>query len=360
MFKEKKENILKRERLEFIDFAKGFAILSIVLFHFCQPYVSGIWEKAIMIGGSGAHLFFLLSGFGLGLSKSTGMGAFYRKRFLKILIPYYIIIITIYAINILFPFYKDVTLYALFGHLFFYKMFDESIMVSMGYHFWFLSTIIQFYIVFPFLVWMRDRMSSFAFLGTTLSISVVYWLTITYFNLADERIYNSFFLQFLWEFSLGMVLAKLYTEENKKIWEQSNLLLMSVAIGGMLLMALMALKGGRIGQTFNDIPASIGYASLAAFVFSITSSIMKPVKRFFIFIGNISYEFYLIHMIMYLLLNSMIIDIFHVESNIFIALFIILPLTIWFASYVNKWFLSLFSILDSRKRTSGRLNTQTY
>jgi peptidoglycan/LPS O-acetylase OafA/YrhL len=329
---------MNKERLDFIDFAKGFAILSIVIFHFSQPYVSGIWEKAIMIGGSGAHLFFVLSGFGLGLSKKVNASTFYKKRFIKILIPYYIVILVIYMINIVYPVYGDHGLYALFGHLFFYKMFDESIMVSFGYHFWFLSTIIQFYIVFPLLVVMRDRMSSLAFIAITLFISVSYWMMITYFNLADERIYNSFFLQFLWEFSVAMVLAKLYKEKNLLIWVQSNIVLMSIAIIGILLMALMALKGGRIGQTFNDIPASIGYASLAAFIFSVSSSVIKPFKVFLIFIGNISFELYLIHMIAYILLNSFITSVINMESNIFISLFLILPITILLSSFVHKLF----------------------
>ena len=350
---------MKKEKLDFIDFAKGFAILSIVVFHFSQPYVLGIWEKAIMIGGSGAHLFFILSGFGLGLSKRVNASTFYKKRFIKILIPYYIVIITIYVINLIFPFYKDITLYTLFGHLFFYKMFDESIMTSLGYHFWFLSTIIQFYMVFPLLVLMRDKMSSLGFIATTLLISVSYWITVTYFDLADERIYNSFFLQFLWEFSVGMLLAKLYKEKNKRIWVQPNLLLMFVAIGGILLMALMALKGGRVGQTFNDIPASIGYASFAAFVFSVSSSVIKPLKRFLIFIGNISYEFYLIHMIIYLLLNSIIVEIFDIKSNIFTTLLVILPLTIWFSSYVHKWFKLLMSNMDTKNDKSLELNIQS-
>ena len=346
------------KRLEYIDFAKGFAILSIVIFHFSQPYVSGIWTKAIMMGGTGAHLFFILSGFGLGLSKNISPLNFYKKRYIKVLIPYFIVIIAIFAINSMYPIYKDNTLYALFGHLFFYKMFDESIMVSFGYHFWFLSTIIQFYMVFPLLALMREKMSIIGFIITTLSISILYWSAITYFNLANERIFNSFFLQFLWEFSIGMILAKLYKEKNKLFWVQSNLLLMTVAIIGMLLMAVMALKGGRVGQTFNDIPASVGYASFSAFLFSVASSSIKPIKKFFIFIGNISYELYLVHMVVYFILNDMIVEIIQVKSNIFISLFLILPLTIWFSSYVHKWFNLLISNINAKKDKSIELNTQ--
>ncbi|MBN1804781.1 MAG: acyltransferase family protein [Sedimentisphaerales bacterium] len=126
---------MTKQRLGYIDFAKGFAILSIVVFHYCQPYVSGIFSKAIMIGGTGVHLFFVLSGFGLGLSSKVGAFSFYKKRFVKILIPYYVIILIIYVINIIHPVYKDDGLYALCGHLFFYKMFDKNIIGSFGYLF---------------------------------------------------------------------------------------------------------------------------------------------------------------------------------------------------------------------------------
>jgi len=70
-----------KQRLYFIDFAKGFAMLSIVLLHYSQPYVAGRWAKAIMIGGSGVHLFFVLSGFGFALSqKKLRVSSFYQKR----------------------------------------------------------------------------------------------------------------------------------------------------------------------------------------------------------------------------------------------------------------------------------------
>lgn len=96
---------MKKQRIEYIDFAKGFAILSIVLFHFCYPYVSGMWSKVVMIGGTGIQMFFFLSGFGLGLSsQKTGIYYFYKKRFIKILLPYYLIIVLIYFVNSIYPY----------------------------------------------------------------------------------------------------------------------------------------------------------------------------------------------------------------------------------------------------------------
>lgn len=138
---------MNKRRIEFLDFAKGFAILSIAIFHYSQPYTTGLWSKAIMIGGTGVHLFFILSGFGLGLSSTKlSFTTFYLKRFSKILIPYYFAIALICIINEGYQLYDKNTLYAIGGHFFLYKMFDEKIIGSYGYHFWFISTIVQFYI----------------------------------------------------------------------------------------------------------------------------------------------------------------------------------------------------------------------
>lgn len=78
--------MMNRQRLEYVDFAKGLAILSIVVYHFCLPYVSGMWSRAIMIGGAGVHLFFVLSGFVLGLSATVKATAFYKRRITRILV----------------------------------------------------------------------------------------------------------------------------------------------------------------------------------------------------------------------------------------------------------------------------------
>lgn len=146
------------QRIEYIDFSKGFAIFTIILAHYSQPYCSGIWENGVMLGGTGVHLFFLISGFGLGLSyQNTNAIDFYKKRFSKILIPYYIFIITVYLINTTYKIYPKDGLYALLGHLLLYKMFDETIINSFGYHLWFISTIVQFYIIFPLLIFLKNK-----------------------------------------------------------------------------------------------------------------------------------------------------------------------------------------------------------
>ena len=259
---------MNKQRIEYIDFAKGFAILSIVIFHFCQPYTSGIWSKAIMIGGTGVHLFFVLSGFGLGLSSKIKPAVFYKRRFSKILIPYYFVIITIFIINIFYPIYKDNGLYALLGHLFLFKMFSNKLIISFGYHFWFLSTIIQFYLIVPLIFYAKEKLSNLNCIVISLFISICYWAIISVLNLSDQKVYNSFFMQYLWEVVAGVIFADYYNNKIKSFWEQNDFILFFIAIIGISTMALMAVKAGRIGQTFNDIPASLGYLSLSALLFS--------------------------------------------------------------------------------------------
>lgn len=337
--------IVNKERLEYIDFAKGWAILSIVIFHYCQPYVYGIWSKAIMIGGTGVHLFILLSGFGLGLSsQKMKMYPFYKKRFTKILIPYYLIIVIIYIVNSIYGFYGKNTLYALGGHFFLYKMFDEKIITSFGYHFWFISTIVQFYIVFPLIISLKKRINdSLLFIIISICISLSWSIIIAILNIDNQRIFNSFFLQYLWEFNLGIFFADLYIDKKLKFWEQNNNILTFLSIIGIVTMGFMVMKGGKLGRTFNDIPALIGYSSLAILMYKISLNKFKLIKNFFVYASKISYELYLIHMLIFVLLNNFFEETIKLNSTIFISLFFVLPLSLLFAHcfmLINRFFLS--------------------
>lgn len=332
-----------KQRLEYIDFAKGFAILSIVIMHYCQPYVSGLLSKAIMFGGSGVHLFFILSGFGLGLSShSAGIFDFYKRRVSKILAPYFLVIIIIYILNLIYPFYHSDGLYALMGHLLLFKMFDESIMTSFGYQFWFLSTIIQFYIVYPLIVGFKNRVSPTWFLIISCLISILYWCMISVFGVADQRVFNSSFVQFLWEFNLGMVLVDLYRTKHFEIWNCNLYFFWIAAIAGISLMAYMAINGGVLGRTFNDFPASIGFFSFSVIVYSLCLGKLMFIRRFIIYIGYLSYELYLLHMIVFLLITTLLTKIIGLDLNVFIALIFVLPTAILlsrgFVSFYGRYF----------------------
>lgn len=70
------------QRLDFIDFGKGFAILSIVLFHYFLPYASGLAVKALMLGGAGVHIFPIIE-LGVCLSRAKKSAVVFFKGRLK-------------------------------------------------------------------------------------------------------------------------------------------------------------------------------------------------------------------------------------------------------------------------------------
>lgn len=58
------------QKLEIVNYLKGFSILTIVLMHLIQSYdIPKIIRTASSFGGAGVHVFILCSGFGLFLSQ---------------------------------------------------------------------------------------------------------------------------------------------------------------------------------------------------------------------------------------------------------------------------------------------------
>ena len=136
-----------------IDFLRGYSILTIALMHLLMGNVTGILSKATAFGGAGVHVFILCSGFGLYLSylkKPLRYTDFLNRRFIKVWVPYAIAVLlwgTWYLIsNGIFP-VKEVA-----SHLLLYKMFSTELDTSLCYPYWFISTIMQFYLFWPLIV----------------------------------------------------------------------------------------------------------------------------------------------------------------------------------------------------------------
>lgn len=285
-----------QNRYEIIDFAKGFSILTIVLMHFIQNfmnYVPHAVSLAATVGGSGVHVFIFCSGFGLYLSylkHSVNYGSFLKSRFLKIYVPYIMIIV----ISALVPYmYQESDrIVALLSHLFLFKMFMPQYEESFGGQFWFISTIIQFYLIFIPLCKFKKRIGNRKlFLALTIAVSVIYWVFIACIHKETVRVWNSFLLQYLWEFSLGMYFAEmLYEGKNisiNKIW----LWILSVIL--LAVMGVMGIIGGA-AKIFNDIPALLGYGGICLGVYFWKIGI---IKKMIMFISSISYELFLVHIL---------------------------------------------------------------
>lgn len=283
-----------KKHLDIVDFLRGFSIFTIVLMHLLQSYqIPNILYKIFSFGGAGVHVFILCSGFGLYLSylyKPLEYKDFLKRRFTKVYLPYIIVIF----ISALIPFYNtsEDKWFQLLSHVFLFKMFDETLESSYGGQMWFVSTIIQFYVFWPLIVRLFKCKYSMII---SLLISILWATVVGLTDHAEQRIWNSFFLQYLWEFILGMHLAKLYYNAPQKITVPSFKILIPVCVVAMALTFIMALKGGFF-KLYNDIPSLAGYLFLSLILYKVS---IKWVNKYFIYTNKISYEWYLIHILIF-------------------------------------------------------------
>lgn len=316
------------KRLELIDFLRGISIFTIVLMHLWQSYTSGTLSKALAFGGAGVHVFILISGFGLYLSylrKPLDYEGFLRKRFVKVYLPYAVAVL---LWGIWMTIGDDVfPIQEVLSHLLMYKMFSVELDTSLCYPYWFISTIIQFYLVWPLIVRLvRSRGGYLIALAISLSWSTIVGIL----GYEEMRPWGSFFLQYLWEFCLGMWLAeRIYNQDEvgriavtPKLWKWWWLFC-SAALG-MGLTGLMAWNGGLL-KLYNDIPSLVGYLSVLLIVYKVGLSV---VNRFFIWTSGFSYELYLIHSLVFVVLT------FYIADNVPVFLLLTINLV---AAYVTGY-----------------------
>lgn len=282
------------QRLEVIDFLRGFSIFTIVLMHLLQSYpISPFLMVASSFGGAGVHVFILCSGFGLYLSylnKTLTYTQFLKRRFLKVYLPYIIIIL----VSALIPFYNTSSdkLLQILSHIFLFKMFFNDLENSFGGQMWFVSTIIQFYLIWPLLLKLFNKSTGVIY---ALLISMLWATIVAMLGKSDVRVWNSFFLQYLWEFVLGMYLAKCYKLNSEIVNLLNFKILVPVCMICVAFTGLAGLKGG-IWKLYNDIPSMIGYLFILLIIYKLH---VKPINGLFVFTNKISYEWYLVHMLVF-------------------------------------------------------------
>lgn len=264
--------------------------------HLIQAYITlapGFLIKASSLGGSGVHVFVFCSGFGMCLShlnRKKSYGQLIFSRFKKVYLPYIFIVLISFLIP--FMYLESDRITALLSHVFLFKMFFEKYEGSFGGQLWFVSTIIQFYLVFiPLFRWKERIKNAKVFLGICLGISVAYWFLVVLLGKEDLRIWNSFFLQYLWEFALGMYIAGQLHQG--KIYEIKRSILAIVTLVGLGIEAFFALNGGTL-RIFNDIPALAGYGALLVLLYS-----FGFLNKIILFVSRFSYEWFLVHILVF-------------------------------------------------------------
>ena len=309
------------QRLEVIDFLRGFSIFTIIFMHLVRPLSTGLVKTALSFGGAGVHVFILVSGFGLYLSYLNNplpYRDFLKKRFMKVYLPYLFIVLLFAAYFFFRSGSFDVL--TLSSHVFLFKMFSHTWDTSYAYSLWFLSTIFQFYLFWPIILKIARKEK-----GLLISIAIsIGWATLVgLLGKQGNRAWSSFFLQYLWEFVLGMKLAEIYKKNPERIAVPSYGFLVISAVAGMMLSGMMGKVGGSL-KLYNDFPSLLGYLSIALLVYKITIPI---INNFFLFTSKISYEWYLVHGLTFLVFRHVLLS----YMPIFPALLLCLLLSYLFA-----------------------------
>ena len=280
-------------KLDVVNFLRGYSISTIVIMHLVGMLgISGIWEKAAAFGGAGVHVFILCSGFGLYLSylrKPLGYIAFLKKRFTRIYMPMAVLCV---ATAVWMACMGREWFIPLWGNLLLFKMFVPELESSMGGQRWFGSTIIQFYLAWPLIV---KLFNTWGGVKLALIISLLWSTTVGLLGYAEERVWNSFFLQYLWEFCLGMKMAEIYHDNPKALEVPRWKYLLTLCVAGVGLTGIMGFAGWP-WKLYNDIPSLMGYMSLALIIYKVG---IKPLNRLLEWTNRFSYEWYLVHMLVF-------------------------------------------------------------
>lgn len=285
---------MANKQLALVNFAKGLAISAIVLFHLIYEYmeVPGILATASKFGGAGIHVFFICSGFGLTLSqlhRPLTWKEFLQKRLRKVYVPYILVILVSAALPWMYN--GEDRFVAVLSHVFLFKMFSPAHVISFGGQFWFVSTILQFYFLFLLLERIRNTLSIWEFLLGCCAVSLGWMIFTAVLGIHTQRIWGSFFLQYLWEFALGMCLGALHHQGKLESRRISLPLTGAITLAALILYGLMAFKGGTLA-VFNDVFGAAAMGGICLMLYQI--KVLRPV---FIGVNSFSYELYLVHIL---------------------------------------------------------------
>lgn len=360
-----KESIknMSYQRLSRIDGLRGLAILGVIAIH-CSAVSSqilGIKTNFIDLGKYGVELFFLISGFILCYVKNkTNYGTlkFFIKRFFRLAPLYYLIIASCYLIGfnnslesttIIKPLdFKNFLLHIFFIH----GLFPNYLRSIFGVV-WSLTPEFVFYLLFPLLFKFSKKfliVSFFIFLiianfKTNIAMLLFGKLTPTVDIWINHSPINNMFL-----FIFGMMVFKYsnFFETNK-----------IVKFAGILGLILFILGGfGLLGKDVNKIAGMIfsdayfGYILLSfpLLIYSKNLIITKLLENSFMtYLGKLSYSAFFIHYAIIMILNN-----YNVKFYYFVALFIVLLLTIIFSffsyNFIEQSFIKLGDYLFNKMK----------
>lgn len=278
---------------------KGFAILAIIFSHIGYFLITDhqFLFPLSVLAGVGVNLFLFLSGYGLAVSNSkdnNGIFNFYKKRFLRLLIPFWIVLISFLLLDyfVLKISYEKILIIKSFFGIFT----SADIFQALNSPFWYITLILFYYILFP-LVYFKKHPWVSGFLIYFISYYLLMKINLVWF----EDVIKLYKLHII-AFPLGIITFSIFNEEKikknflilktKEIYKKFEKFIYPILISALvLIISYFAINSG-IGESIK-IEQNISIITMIAIV--ILFLIKKFEFKLLTFLGIYSYELYLIH-----------------------------------------------------------------
>lgn len=284
-------NLISKYRTELM----GLAIIWIFLFHskisFPDHFIFHPFRLILATGYGGVDIFFFLSGFGLMhhmLNQNSSYFTFYKKRFTKILPPYFL------ATSI--TFFIDYLIYGTISIKEFLLCLSTIGFWTNQYMFyWFIPSIISLYLIYP-LFYRAYLKYEFSFIITAIFLSFVTCLLLIY----TENNHFIILISRIPIFILGSHIGYLSLNKKTKI-TRNKLYLHSVIffsfiimLTGVTLLPHDLVKNSGLGYYVFTI-GTFSLCFLASLLLELVSLSSKKYLSLLFFCGTISLEIYLVH-----------------------------------------------------------------
>ena len=285
---------------------KGLGILTVVFAHFAYMLVTNadfLFPLSI-IAGVGVDLFLFMSGYGLTvgmLKKPLPIFEFYKRRVIKIFIPFWVAIILIFAANAIFldiHYSVPYMIQSLLGWFPTAEGFDD-----VNSPFWYITWMMMFYVLFPLVFSTKRPWLSAIILAVIATLIGVY----NPLNMGDNWLHRLHTVAF----SLGIVFAWVLFEtkdkENKFVAHlkefRNKAKIMPYVIIALMLGVVVYMSLHTTANHWPTLTAILGKgyfvdqltSIILMFAFIVIFSLKKFDNKFLSIYGLYSFEVYLIH-----------------------------------------------------------------
>jgi peptidoglycan/LPS O-acetylase OafA/YrhL len=263
-------------RLSALDELKGIAIILVLLYH-----AGGVlgWSNYLH-GDLGVDVFVILSGVGLAWGRSwRNTGSFFRRRLVRIM-PTYWIVLTVFLLLNTYFLQHNYSSFNIFTHyLGIHGWFGDLYALSIVDSFWFITLILSFYLLFPWLRHLIDRPDQLLLTGAALSIVTSF----TWFFTEQSGSFGHLGLR-IPGFFYGLLIGRLIQRGNIRLPLGATLVL------AVLLITYIPYTQGIIFHT-----GIVALALMCIYTFGIRSLIGPRSRKTLKFLGDHSLEIFLIH-----------------------------------------------------------------